>query len=152
MANSLLERPFGIIPAYTGSSSGKNHLSFPVLDHPRIHGEQAGIDLSIRENKGSSPHTRGAARLSAAVHGDPRIIPAYTGSSNSDIRSLFVASDHPRIHGEQEAVNARRVDASGSSPHTRGAAKDGLSWAHMTRIIPAYTGSRMLNGAQDWNQ
>ena len=66
----------GALSARTGS-----RLTFP--DHPRIRGEHRLPCIGSFRNGGSSPHTRGALRPSTTSTSQPRIIPAYAGSTPS---------------------------------------------------------------------
>ena len=50
-------------------------------------------------------------------------------------------SDHPRIRGEHELLTAKKLNDTGSSPHTRGARRRVAAPHHAVRIIPAYAGS-----------
>ena len=50
----------GIIPAYAGSTPGKDSRSLSLGDHPRIRGEHDSLPNVPGSMVGSSPHTRGA--------------------------------------------------------------------------------------------
>ena len=78
--------------------------------------------------------------------GRARIIPAYAGSTGSSDPGGLRRGDHPRIRGEHGAEEALDRDASGSSPHTRGARTDEWVDAGPARIIPAYAGSTQSFG------
>ena len=71
----------GIIPAYAGSTTGFAIVRFAVTDHPRIRGEHAHAHAYTPSRPGSSPHTRGARGTAGHHPTDPRIIPAYAGST-----------------------------------------------------------------------
>ena len=90
---------------------------------------------------GSSPHTRGAHYLPVVFAAVGRIIPAYAGSTRHAMMALAVASDHPRIRGEHELLTAKKLNDTGSSPHTRGAHVLGEEVREVDGIIPAYAGS-----------
>ena len=90
---------------------------------------------------GSSPHTRGAHRVSNRPPRDRRIIPAYAGSTSSNARPMARGRDHPRIRGEHGFPPAGRRIRGGSSPHTRGAPGCSGCWRGCGGIIPAYAGS-----------
>ena len=131
----------GIIPAYAGSTVGAIHLHRMLADHPRIRGEHSNAAPRPSITPGSSPHTRGAHRGGPVGAGRARIIPAYAGSTGSSDPGGLRRGDHPRIRGEHGAEEALDRDASGSSPHTRGARTDEWVDAGPARIIPAYAGS-----------
>ena len=75
------------------------------------------------------------------------IIPAYAGSTLDVQDRLTSWRDHPRIRGEHLGLAARRVEAGGSSPHTRGAPGCGLVQVAGEGIIPAYAGSTSCSSA-----
>ena len=114
-------RASGIIPAYAGSTSSSTAPPRRRSDHPRIRGEHSLPAPSGLRPGGSSPHTRGALCLSISFGSDPRIIPAYAGSTS--------------------AYKIGTMKAAGSSPHTRGARCPFLGPVGRDGIIPAYAGS-----------
>ena len=134
----------GIIPAYAGSTAAQRYLFGAVGDHPRIRGEHIPITDGGRGRDGSSPHTRGAQPLSPSLIIRARIIPAYAGSTTTSPPSSAPAADHPRIRGEHDASGIQGPFDAGSSPHTRGARRRGLSPCGVLGIIPAYAGSTGL--------
>ena len=90
-----------IIPAYAGSTEANSLDGQTMADHPRIRGEHLRRAAGRRRAGGSSPHTRGARSAPGDAEAQPRIIPAYAGST---------PSTSGQIGGD-----------AGSSPHTRGA-------------------------------
>ena len=113
----------------------------PRRDHPRIRGEHYGHLSVLRDNVGSSPHTRGARSSVCIGYQTLRIIPAYAGSTSTRAPPTASPRDHPRIRGEHVSPACIRATASGSSPHTRGARPGRRSPGPAGRIIPAYAGS-----------
>ena len=89
-----------IIPAYAGSTSRRSILAVGARDHPRIRGEHRRGARKCSSTRGSSPHTRGALGYPAYDFGDPGIIPAYAGSTDSAPSDPENSGDHPRIRGE----------------------------------------------------
>ena len=71
----------GIIPAYAGSTGLCNLGPEATPDHPRIRGEHPVVCVAEAVLMGSSPHTRGALQSRMRASGQPRIIPAYAGST-----------------------------------------------------------------------
>ena len=131
-------------------------------DHPRIRGEHFRQVCERRGVPGSSPHTRGARFEPDNSGGITGIIPAYAGSTPVWVNGLGVTQDHPRIRGEHnqnqcdsrhETVDHPRIrgehaeadgaklEAEGSSPHTRGALLLPFGVDVDPGIIPAYAGS-----------
>ena len=152
----------GIIPAYAGSTSRLSRWrdsspgSSPHTrgappdspgggtappDHPRIRGEHRRCHRRVRRRAGSSPHTRGARAAAGRSGGIGGIIPAYAGSTTVLGRVLDPRKDHPRIRGEHLVRAPAADEATGSSPHTRGARLIASWWAFRSGIIPAYAGS-----------
>ena len=72
---------FGIIPAYAGSTSRCTETDGTGRDHPRLRGEHSSSTGSPREQKGSSPLTRGALKGADGRKQRFGIIPAYAGST-----------------------------------------------------------------------
>ena len=95
----------------------------------------------LRDDVGSSPHTRGAPVGDAGLQGGDGIIPAYAGSTARAGWAGVCRADHPRIRGEHRRRARRGVVALGSSPHTRGAHINLANTRNPLRIIPAYAGS-----------
>ena len=110
-------------------------------DHPRIRGEHIdSVNANVNE-KGSSPHTRGARCGRVLVRLLGGIIPAYAGSTGLRQSRLRFRRDHPRIRGEHVLVADALPSELGSSPHTRGAQERWDKLSEWVGIIPAYAGS-----------
>ena len=110
-------------------------------DHPRIRGEHTSYDSAVRFLRGSSPHTRGAPTIGGSLYCLAGIIPAYAGSTPPRPGRARWDWDHPRIRGEHGRGGGKNGFLSGSSPHTRGALRDGDQARERAGIIPAYAGS-----------
>ena len=140
-SRSMVPARHGIIPAYAGSTCrrgwGRNHSR----DHPRIRGEHPRLASFGLCRGGSSPHTRGAPRLTTMSESTIRIIPAYAGSTGASSEDGSPPSDHPRIRGEHPLRPDARHPQGGSSPHTRGARTNPRTERRHDGIIPAYAGS-----------
>ena len=119
----------GIIPAYAGSTRISRGPCGASRDHPRIRGEHGQAHVQPRRALGSSPHTRGAPKLTVWTGKRWRIIPAYAGSTCTSRPPGAPRWDHPRIRGEH-ATRAHETRRPG-------------------RIIPAYAGS---TGAIMWGR
>ena len=135
------DRDVGIIPAYAGSTRESVPAVEPCWDHPRIRGEHHLQTWKGWSGNGSSPHTRGAPKLSMANTGLGGIIPAYAGSTKRSSPASAAQPDHPRIRGEHPPELSRGSARWGSSPHTRGALPTRPRPSGCRRIIPAYAGS-----------
>ena len=140
----MLSGRFGdvwIIPAYAGSTAGRDPPRRAMADHPRIRGEHAGLGAGNSRPQGSSPHTRGARNGRNRRAPGQRIIPAYAGSTRRVRGADRSWRDHPRIRGEHTDSLQPGDIVFGSSPHTRGARRTRPGRGGGTRIIPAYAGS-----------
>ena len=90
---------------------------------------------------GSSPHVRGALEDAWRGRDGHGIIPACAGSTACCIRCRRVLWDHPRMCGEHGFHGVEHLQASGSSPHVRGARFIPLGLRGGSGIIPACAGS-----------
>ena len=140
--------PAGIIPAYAGSTAMSVWAVFTASDHPRIRGEHPQAILLGALAVGSSPHTRGARSRNSQQDSEGRIIPAYAGSTAARRRFCGSSADHPRIRGEHDGRGQFDGQATGSSPHTRGARVQHQPVKAQPRIIPAYAGSTNTPNSQ----
>ena len=134
-------RRYGIIPAYAGSTGRGARRPSRSPDHPRIRGEHSVFTTISSMTSGSSPHTRGAPPTACRRGKTSGIIPAYAGSTKLTIAGLDGKRDHPRIRGEHWSSSLLTRISAGSSPHTRGARRPEVDFAHVAGIIPAYAGS-----------
>ena len=121
-------------------------LSCRSMDHPRIRGEHNPHLDTAKGSGGSSPHTRGALQFREPFSLAVRIIPAYAGSTRSDVPHLHLTPDHPRIRGEHGLRLDLDEGGGGSSPHTRGAHQRAPVCERHQGIIPAYAGSTAGEG------
>ena len=113
--------PYGIIPAYAGSTYHPPQAPCAWQDHPRVRGEHCGTVGPSLHSTGSSPRTRGARDAGRRGTAGAGIIPAYAGSTSPRRGSGGCATDHPRVRGE----------------HAKGA----VIVNRAAGIIPAYAGS-----------
>ena len=118
-----------IIPAYAGSTYDFDVWCWNSWDHPRIRGEHPYHIIEVPAEYGSSPHTRGAPSSRSPRRYRLRIIPAYAGSTESNVPGAIEMKDHPRIRGEHRPPYAAVFFSRGSSPHTRGAPSASKPWA-----------------------
>ena len=134
----------GIIPAYAGSTRARTARYLLPGDHPRIRGEHWATQDTTLVMAGSSPHTRGAPKATLDAVPEPRIIPAYAGSTLDVQAELIAWRDHPRIRGEHVVPLPGSTLACGSSPHTRGApttrAAEPSTWKDHPRIRGEHPG------------
>ena len=72
---------------------------------------------------------------------EPRIIPAYAGSTGESWNRKTYRRDHPRVCGEHSDTKSSMVLQAGSSPRMRGAQCPRCLHVEHDGIIPAYAGS-----------
>ena len=89
-------------------------------EHPRPHGENAGVVGPLSGGGGTSPPTRGKQGGRHRVRHSGRNIPAHTGKTLSARRRASASAEHPRPHGENQAVHLEGTRSAGTSPPTRG--------------------------------
>ena len=90
---------------------------------------------------GSSPHARGALVSELNPYIVRGIIPACAGSTVRHQGHAPQLRDHPRMRGEHNPYTLYANPTEGSSPHARGALKNGYVYGTANGIIPACAGS-----------
>ena len=106
-----------------------------------MRGERSSGHTASAPRAGSSPHTRGTQLGGRGRSAVERFIPAYAGNAYKERHPGSRRSVHPRIRGERWIITASRIDARGSSPHTRGTPVAVAGIAGCCRFIPAYAGN-----------
>ena len=143
-ASVLALSHLGIIPACAGSTHTCPCGSGGSRDHPRMCGEHRIIKTLAVKGRGSSPHVRGALRVTDRRDRAAGIIPACAGSTDIALRGRWDTRDHPRMCGEHLVAIALSATWPGSSPHVRGALTIS-KWKHrLVGIIPACAGSTAI--------
>ena len=89
---------------------------------------------------GSSPLTRGKRAARSSLSASLRLIPAHAGKTTSSLTYASVMSAHPRSRGENPTGAPISIEASGSSPLTRGKPRGHRRDAKPRRLIPAHAG------------
>ena len=130
-----------IIPAYAGSTTPEIVSPCNIWDHPRVCGEHRVGSSKMKSISGSSPRMRGAHEKECQERVQPRIIPAYAGSTIRKPTCPGSSADHPRVCGEHFRCAWRGHAPVGSSPRMRGALGIGIHGHPLAGIIPAYAGS-----------
>ena len=108
--------------------------------HPRSRGENAYVTGPDNLCSGSSPLTRGKPVVCACGFGVGRLIPAHAGKTSSLAASAGAVRAHPRSRGENPHARMTPLQASGSSPLTRGKPRPSVHHASSGRLIPAHAG------------
>ena len=141
--------PAGIVawdhPACAGNSKQLNAELKTLKDHPRVCGEQPSWTAPRPSTPGSPPRVRGTAP--PVVHDVlcDGITPACAGNSIPCTTGIPSTPDHPRVCGEQAALQARVQQLEGSPPRVRGTAAKFLFPTRATRITPACAGTSSIS-------
>ena len=69
------------IPAYAGKTRLVRLWSAVRTEHPRVCGENVGVDLVDHGNSGTSPRMRGKPTTALTLTACTRNIPAYAGKT-----------------------------------------------------------------------
>ena len=91
-------------------------------------------------NDGTSPRTRGKPGGLVKAKKIVRNIPAHAGKTRPLPRQPWVFPEHPRARGENSASALNRLNASGTSPRTRGKRDPHQRTARTHGNIPAHAG------------
>ena len=130
----------GIIPARAGFTSATPFPRRPPGDHPRSRGVYAGQDVTVGEERGSSPLARGLRRPTPAGSATPWIIPARAGFTGGAHRPRLGRGDHPRSRGVYRPLLSSATVGRGSSPLARGLLILSAARGTAVGIIPARAG------------
>ena len=129
-----------LIPAWAGKTPSRALGARSRWAHPRVGGENFGVDCDDDVRAGSSPRGRGKLALAFFFIAVLRLIPAWAGKTCGPTRRSRLAAAHPRVGGENMLIG--RLDGlhEGSSPRGRG--KRDMLWqqAGRTGLIPAWAG------------
>ena len=130
----------GITPACAGKRRWAGRRSTPGWDHPRVRGEERNQCSGPSGLQGSPPRARG--RGSCATHSGcaRRITPAYAGKSSLMKKKFMLWRDHPRVRGEEMAIQAVTGTTDGSPPHARGREIASVAGWLQNGITPACAG------------
>ena len=109
-----------ITPACAGKSVGGTFGRGERRDHPRMCGEKPDRSRFIMCRMGSPPRMRGKEELARAVDSITGITPACAGKSKTFLGPADSCEDHPRMCGENLAVENKVNEPQGSPPHVRG--------------------------------
>ena len=132
--------PSRITPACAGKTSSAPPLLACIWDHPRMRGEDLGLDGSHRLLYGSPPHARGRHPVPFDRVPLARITPACAGKTRSACPSSGLCPDHPRMRGEDTRLRADFPVGAGSPPHARGRLDGEFVPAALFGITPACAG------------
>ena len=96
----------GITPACAGKTFCVRFRQAVPRDHPRVCGENIGINKAYRASKGSPPRVRGKPKWSQKKKVAAGITPACAGKTCLHMRFGMTMRDHPRVCGENTSEMA----------------------------------------------
>ena len=165
-------RRLGARKRFTPAHAGTAHYGFhPLLSasvHPRARGDGQALALSLFDDAGSPPRTRGRRLSDRARRPGRRFTPAHAGTAGYGVTRAQGCSVHPRARGDGLSRPARTVGASvhprargdgvltpaktsrsvGSPPRTRGRRGGGPGRLTPRRFTPAHAGTALLLGSR----
>ena len=110
----------GNTPACAGKTNRSAGLSGSVREHPRVRGEDRGDSSPGEHHRGTPPRARGrllAGRISEAGNGNTL---ACAGKTSRTCSSTRYAREHPRVRGEDDAIDRISSANTGTPPRARG--------------------------------
>ena len=130
----------GSPPHARGRLSGRSSIWSRNRITPACAGKtRSAIHLTIRA-AGSPPHARGRLVRRSTFECKTRITPACAGKTFQLESPRECLEDHPRMRGEDMAVDAELNTGKGSPPHARGRRQRQMRPLWRTGITPACAG------------
>ncbi len=133
------------IPAPAGNTCEVIWRPWATPVHPRACGEHSPRLAILVSTCGSSPRLRGTLQVGEVGLDPGRFIPAPAGNTTTTLAVLCLLAVHPRACGEHWRVQARCVNAGGSSPRLRGTRVGEASVRCPNRFIPAPAGNTVAD-------
>ena len=113
-------RRCGLIPACAGKTVEILMSLYPMRAHPRVCGENLGVNTDGEHYEGSSPRVRGKLRPRGIACSPMGLIPACAGKTPDRTRETQDPEAHPRVCGENASPGIVKRRSRGSSPRVRG--------------------------------
>ena len=129
------------IPTHAGNGASPTPVCSPPTVHPHARGERIFHLWSRSRRSGSSPRTRGTVRITRCSGPSERFIPTHAGNGRSCALRLARVAVHPHARGERGATGLNEFGSVGSSPRTRGTARNAASFGGVYRFIPTHAGN-----------
>ena len=129
-----------LIPACAGKTCHQHLGRSRARAHPRVCGENLGIESRLRIFCGSSPRVRGKLSETPYRSIGSRLIPACAGKTATKSRSPARCQAHPRVCGENSNLRCLIFVESGSSPRVRGKLHRPTRKGQTPGLIPACAG------------
>ena len=130
----------GITPACAGKTSEQSAFRAILRDHPRVCGENYGIDPEKIVRPGSPPRVRGKLAAGEKSLAEAGITPACAGKTRRRRLQRITTGDHPRVCGENRSPRAAKGKIRGSPPRVRGKHKGRAGRPQHRGITPACAG------------
>ena len=130
----------GLIPAWAGKTLRGWGKASHRRAHPRVGGENQAGEGFLALVRGSSPRGRGKLDTGVQVTGAARLIPAWAGKTRTPRPEAGRHEAHPRVGGENRALDTLNMCQVGSSPRGRGKPAAGLTYIGARGLIPAWAG------------
>ena len=140
IGKTVIMRLERITPACAGKTYCHQFRTRANWDHPRVCGENNRSKNSAKTGVGSPPRVRGKPGLLMTAPVLLRITPACAGKTQQGLAHPVRVEDHPRVCGENAAVNLSVRLTSGSPPRVRGKQAKQVCDQLALRITPACAG------------
>ena len=140
----------GLIPACAGKTSSGAVSAARTRAHPRVCGENGGVNLQTIETDGSSPRVRGKRQPRRFLPLVLGLIPACAGKTVRARGSAPRGPAHPRVCGENRQLGPGNIVSPGSSPRVRGKPIPVRAGSHVGRLIPACAGKTRRHSLVGW--
>ena len=129
-----------LIPAWAGKTGRRSTRGVRRGAHPRVGGENIGLNAGWERLEGSSPRGRGKPSVSGDGHWFVRLIPAWAGKTQRLNRRATQPQAHPRVGGENARWDTYTWRGVGSSPRGRGKRPAPARRGQGDGLIPAWAG------------
>ena len=140
------DRTVRITPAGAGKTSQGYQYQKQLEDHPRRCGENAKLQDTRGQLRGSPPQVRGKPSCVSGAGTISGITPAGAGKTYRFDFVVFNAQDHPRRCGENYTMPHKRLQPTGSPPQVRGKQQPQPLTRWTKRITPAGAGKTFAPG------
>ena len=135
-----------ITPACAGKILTTPAIRCPIVDHPRVCGENMGGASKKEASPGSPPRVRGKWDGDYMDKRSFGITPACAGKITRMTRRVILTRDHPRVCGENGLLKSSFATDKGSPPRVRGKCVDAINPLCVAGITPACAGKIGLAG------
>ena len=135
-----MQRARRLIPAHAGKTAVAPRAPPARPAHPRSRGENGKSKLTIANELGSSPLTRGKPSAAPGAGRSAGLIPAHAGKTREVCHIQDTGGAHPRSRGENVGLLKGDQIQTGSSPLTRGKRLQQVNVSEANGLIPAHAG------------